>query len=329
MYENVPETPTLSPETERAAHRMIIDLWDQRENRTELSKADVFEYNKLMTTFVPTRGYLMTFCGNKTKTIPSSYNFDSELIHAACNEKGTGRKNIVVFGNSHAVFAHAGIAHVFRDLYSELTTVFQFSCVPLPGNQQQERLTTLKTGKQKCVKLMEEFVKALRQWTKPIDILIILFGYNGMDDPLINKNLEAKDEGFLWMQRFYGELHSMVREVMILPQLNPFFSFLPVRLVQTKLSQNESTESVGDPRSKMKRVMPNARRHLQMIRCDRCLRVDFLTLWCTKIDDLCRVVDENGLLYFVDDHHQSLYGSLRAANYLRSLYENYTSNKVT
>ncbi|KAI6198918.1 hypothetical protein M3Y96_00571500 [Aphelenchoides besseyi] len=216
---------------------------------------------------------------------------------------GTGTKNIVVFGNSHAVFAHGGIAHIFRDLYSELTTVFQFSCVPLPENQQQERLTT--TGKQKCVKLMEEFVKALRQWTKPIDIMIILFGYNGMDDPLINKNLEAKDEGFLWMQRFYGELHSMVREVMILPQLNPFFSFLPVRLVQTKLSQNESTESVGDSRSKMKRFMPNARRHLQMICCDRCLRVEFLNLWCTKNEDLCRVVDEDGLLYFLVESMKS------------------------
>lgn len=53
----------------------------------------------------------------------------------------TGNKTIVVFGNSHAIFGHAGIAHLFRNISSSISTIFQFSCVPLPERQQQDRLS--------------------------------------------------------------------------------------------------------------------------------------------------------------------------------------------
>jgi hypothetical protein len=70
-----------------------------------------------------------------------------------------------------------------------------------------------------------------------------------MDDPSMNPHLEANDEGFLWMQRFYAQMDEVAREVMFLPMLNMCFSFLPVRHVQTKLLHNESVEFIGDTRA--------------------------------------------------------------------------------
>lgn len=70
--------------------------------------------------------------------------------------------------------------------------------------------------------------------------------------------------------------------------------------------------------------MPNARRHLNMIKCEKCIKVDWAKLWCeSDLNGLCRVADKNGLLLFVDDHHCSLYGSLFVGEYLRNLYFEY------
>lgn len=56
-----------------------------------------------------------------------------------------------------------------------------------------------------------------------------------MDDPAMNPNLSAPDEGFLFMQRFYSQMNGIAKEVMFVPMMNIFFSFLPVRTIQTKL----------------------------------------------------------------------------------------------
>ncbi|KAI6190372.1 Acyl-transf-3 domain-containing protein [Aphelenchoides bicaudatus] len=284
-------------ESERANYNEIASIWENRQNYTELTAAEAYDLNAKMTTFVPTRGYVLALCTNQTKQLPSNYTIDPNLINSACYEKGNGNKTMVVFGNSHAIFSHSGIMHLFRGVYEELVTVFQFSCVPLPEDQQQNRLP--KTGRKNCVILMDEIIKAFRAWHKPIDIVVVLFGYNGMDDFAINTDVEARDQGFLYMQRFYSQINEVAREVLFLPLLNMYFSFLPARLVQTHLLENKSIAHIGDSRSKVEAYMPTSRKHLDMLRCERCIRVDWSNLWCEpETHGLCRAVDKNGLLIF-------------------------------
>lgn len=132
-------------ESERANYNEIVEIWESRQNHTELTAAEAYDLNQKMTTFVPTRGFVLALCTNQTKQVPSNYTIDPNLINSACHEQGTGNKTMVVFGNSHAIFSHAGIMHLFQDVYSEMTTIFQFSCVPLPEDQQQGRLPKVNT----------------------------------------------------------------------------------------------------------------------------------------------------------------------------------------
>lgn len=75
--------------------------------------------------------------------------------------------------------------------------------------------------------------------------------------------------------------------------------------------------------------MPNTRHHLELIKCERCIKVNWADLWCEKREDgLCRIVDKNGLLFFVDNHHCSLYGSFFIGEYLRKLYDDYSNHTI-
>lgn len=178
----------LDTETELASYNEIIQIWENRKNYTHLTNKEVYEINDKMTAFIPSRGYVFTLCNNQTKQLPSNYTIDPNLIHSACYEHGRGNKTMVVFGNSHAIFTHAGIAYTFKDIYSEMTTIFKYSCVPLPEQQQHKRMskvievslmsnTSFQKERHECVALMNEVIKVLRGWHKQIDIIIILFGF--------------------------------------------------------------------------------------------------------------------------------------------------------
>lgn len=50
--------------------------------------------------------------------------------------KGHGNKTMMLFGNSHAEYGIIGIERVFRDLYSEFTTIMTQACVPFTARMQ-------------------------------------------------------------------------------------------------------------------------------------------------------------------------------------------------
>jgi hypothetical protein len=49
-----------------------------------------------------------------------------------------------------------------------------------------------------------------------------------MDDSRISEDLEARDQGFLFMQQFFGQINEVAKEVMLLPLLNMASLFLLV-----------------------------------------------------------------------------------------------------
>jgi hypothetical protein len=113
-----------------------MQVWEKRQNHSQLTNQEVSDLNRKMTLVAPGHGYILGLCGNSSKQIPSSYQIDPTLLQPVCNNTGNGNKTIVVFGNSHAMFLHSAIAHYFRDVYSEVWTVLQYGCFPLPANQQ-------------------------------------------------------------------------------------------------------------------------------------------------------------------------------------------------
>jgi hypothetical protein len=84
----------------------------------------------------PGEFYPMSVCGNNSKQLSSNYSINEELIRPVCVESGNGNKTMILFGNSHAMFSHSAIARHFRGIYSEMTTIFQYGCYPLPAHQQ-------------------------------------------------------------------------------------------------------------------------------------------------------------------------------------------------
>jgi hypothetical protein len=140
-----------------------------------------------------------------------------------------------------------------------------------------------------------------------------------MNDVSTNKN---PDESFFFMQNFYAKMNGLAKQIMFIPMINILFSFSRVRTVQMTILNGENVDFIGDSIEKLDNFMPNTRRRLEKIKCERCIKVNWANLWCG--DGFCRVADENGLLLFVDEHHCSLYGSLFVGKYLHKLYLDYT-----
>jgi hypothetical protein len=127
------------------------------------------------------------------------------------------------------------------------------------------------------------------------------------------------------MQNFYAQINGLANEVMFFPSMNLFFSFHTERTLQTRLMSGQNVHSIGDSRHKIKTFMPNVRHHLEIIKCERCIKMNWEELWCDPdVNGLCRAVDDNGLILFLDEHHVSYYGSLIVGDYLRKLYDNFT-----
>jgi hypothetical protein len=73
--------------------------------------------------------------------------------------------------------------------------------------------------------------------------------------------------------------------------------------------------------------MPSIRNQLERIQCDRCVKINWLDLWCDHSDNgFCYGVDpRRHLSYVYDEHHCTTYGAMFIADYLLAAYKNYTN----
>jgi hypothetical protein len=66
---------------------------------------------------------------------------------------------------------------------------------------------------------------------------------------------------------------------------------------------------------------------MQHLKCEKCIKIDFLRLWCPD-GEFCESVDpKNHIAYFVDYHHVSAYGSMFLGKHMRELYDDYNKLK--
>jgi hypothetical protein len=65
-----------------------------------------------------------------------------------------------------------------------------------------------------------------------------------------------------------------------------------------------------------------------MLHCEKCIKLKFIDFWCGKNDSsFCHSAQENGLIYFADQHHPSAYGSFFNAEHMKGLFETFIERK--
>ncbi|KAI6186311.1 O-acetyltransferase OatA [Aphelenchoides besseyi] len=206
-------------------------------------------------------------------------------------------------------------------LYAEITLIARPGCNPLPACNQEEMLG--EEGGQTCAQFISDVVEALNEWDYAIDVLIPLFGMNGVQDPRLNGRIES-DLIFQHLQSFYANLSSIAREVVFVPMMNLRFQQNQLKIIQTLLFSNQSFEKVGEPLRNQLQYMSKMRVRLEFVKCSRCIKSTWTDLWCSANDRFCRTADPRGIAFFVDEHHVSVYGSLFIGEYLRKLYDQTT-----
>ncbi|KAI6172685.1 hypothetical protein M3Y98_01000800 [Aphelenchoides besseyi] len=82
-------------------------------------------------------------CSNTSlQHLPSVWQ-DLTTVQKTCYEKGTGTKNIVVIGNSHAYIGFFGIFEQFRSITNTMTLIASDACIPVPVSLQPSDRTAM------------------------------------------------------------------------------------------------------------------------------------------------------------------------------------------
>ncbi|KAI6216901.1 hypothetical protein M3Y99_01793900 [Aphelenchoides fujianensis] len=272
-----------------------------------MAPAEVLRVNKWL-------AYLRPICRRPNGRLPTRAGRGG--AEWTCVERGGGAKEVVVLGNSIAFTAFVGVVRAFRPLARRVSLLSLRSCVPAPVDRQQSNLSAAR--KRKCGAFLAAAQRALREWERPIDVVISLFGYNTIKDPPI-----THDDAWLnFLNAFYGNLSAVAREAVIVPGLTPFFPRHPLRLVHERLT-------AGRPAGEDQLAyLPHIRRRLEHLRCTRCLRVDWIAAWCGGGRPQCAAADPRGVLSFFDQHHPSLLGTIRMGELLRDVYVRHKNRRL-
>lgn len=149
-----------------------------------------------------------------------------------------GSKNIVVIGNSHALYSDAGIRFHFKDIYANLTLFAATGCMLAPPEEQ------ISTFRKYCAVYVKELSEALRNWQYRIDIIIVLFGYARFSDPLISGDI-YEDKTFRFMQTLYTNLTEIAKDVVFISNVSIHLWEDPPRKIQLDLKNGKRIKRVG------------------------------------------------------------------------------------
>lgn len=99
--------------------------------------------------------------------------------------------------------------------------------------------------KEICVRYITNVIQTIKEFDEPIDIIVPLFGWVA---PQTYTDIEA-EELYHDFQSFYGNLSTVVKEFVFVPQINVLFSKSPLKLVQNKLKYNVKIGRIGESKT--------------------------------------------------------------------------------
>ncbi|KAI6220926.1 Acyl-transf-3 domain-containing protein [Aphelenchoides fujianensis] len=286
------EEQPLSKVAEERRFQTTLELWQTRENQTAFPPARLLQLNKEI-------AYLALTCRNSTRWLPSAYD-NSLLVWVGyiCNERGSGTKNVLVIGNSHASIPFFAIANAFRPLAARITLMATGSCTPLYEWSGMKPRTRIEA----CKRVLQTFVKLLKAWTEPIDIVIVNYAYvdfyKEQDLPLAANPKEDRMLGDL--QAFYSTISNLTREAVLIGGVHLLWEDNPLQTLQKALLAKEKIGAIGETRQKQAAHLPNIQRRFQLLDCPRCRVIVWKDLWCSA--EWCDGVDpRRNLAYFLDE----------------------------
>ncbi|KAI6170702.1 hypothetical protein M3Y97_01120000 [Aphelenchoides bicaudatus] len=243
-----------------------------------------------------------------------------------CHAKGNGTKNIVLIGNSHIMHDYPGIWYMFRNIYKTMTLFARNGCIPASKKFQLPGLP--ENVKDECVRFIQDTIPSLQQWKEPIDIIIAFYAF--VEIPLLEREEDYKqDEFFKELNDFYSTVAKIPKDALLFYQNFPYFEQTPINELGARLKWGKSWDTIGDKREDlMKRYTPPLTR-VEHIKCDKCIKLKFMDLWC-PLDEksFCHSVQKEGLIYFVDRSHPSLYGSFFTGKYILDHYNEFMKHRA-
>ncbi|KAI6185785.1 Acyl-transf-3 domain-containing protein [Aphelenchoides besseyi] len=244
------------------------------------------------------------------------------LIETAVPQtKGRGDKNIVVLGNSHARSYYFGLEYAFRGVYKTMAMVGT-NC-PLVAMDLEKRGGS-GYGYERCTQFRKNVFKMLRNWNERIDIIIVGTNYHRYINFNLNENLK-RDRALHDLNYFYGSLAKLAKEVLFMPgvQFNSGLGIHTPTLQRKILYGNEKDLSVfRAPLAVELSHLSLAQKRLQLVKCGNCIKINWFDLYCDYDTSTCDSIDfKTKFSYFFDSHHVNAYGSLKAGEYMRKLYD--------
>ncbi|KAI6171263.1 hypothetical protein M3Y97_01051500 [Aphelenchoides bicaudatus] len=240
---------------------------------------------------------------------------------------GKGNKTIVVFGNSHAYLMFGGIVQFFKPIAKEITLISEPACVL--GDKQHQHYILSAARRRRCTKFNKNAVKLFQSYKQKIDIIIPIIGWFGYKD--FSPEESAKLQAII--QNFYNVLNNAANEVVFAPRLNLAFSKPMLTELEKRLILNQRIDDLGETKQvvvmtkkKMLATEAGMRRILETVKCPKCVKIDWIKLFCD--DEYCPAIDRRNILYFLDEHHPTIYGSFVMGQYLFNAYENYMEKQT-
>ncbi|KAI6217017.1 hypothetical protein M3Y95_01245900 [Aphelenchoides besseyi] len=313
------ESKPLSQTEEQKRINNTLRLWESRNEQHPLALNEIIAYNQQI-------AYRDLSCNNKTRWLPAQYK-NLYSIDKICNEKGSGNKTVVVVGNSHAFISFFAIAKMFSPIAANISLIATGACTPVSMFSSLE-----KKKAERCERFIQKILDLLHSWNHPIDIVITLFGfvdYGPKEDQPVSSNLQ-EDEMFQKFQSFYTNVSDVVREKVLIGDVNLRFDDDPLRTVQQKLLAKKEVGKIGETRENLTAKLPNIRKRMKMVECKRCIKANWMDLWCgSRAEDFCYAVQPTrNLALFMDTHHSTSFGAMFVGDYLMRIYKNATESTI-
>jgi hypothetical protein len=120
-----------APLTKKGEQKRLNDtlmLWNTRDG-PPFSNNETMAYNSEI-------AYFWETCHNKSRSLPSKFDLSKFKFEKLCHEQGSGKKTIVVIGNSHAYKSFIGTTQIFKPISKKIILIAEPACVPAIKEQQ-------------------------------------------------------------------------------------------------------------------------------------------------------------------------------------------------
>ncbi|CAD5232776.1 unnamed protein product [Bursaphelenchus xylophilus] len=269
-------------------------FYNHRTNLT-LTHREAMEYN------VQVHSYFFDFIKECRQAHINKYG-KTELTYTefACQVEGTGDKEIAIVGNSFARDLFFGVWPQMKHMYKRLSMYCVPCVIPFYVNPETNETDW-------------DFIGLIERWDRPIDILIIRHTYYQLHakPKAVGCPIPAPDyvekHMLNQMQAFYDRVSKRAKLVVI--GYSEHESELEPQKLPKVLDENRVHE-VNFNYTLNRQIAAKVNKVVQSVKCDNCIKVDFMKALCDFVTDTCYAATMHGIMVWLDYIHVTIYGAI-------------------